>query len=334
MKIEASYVKKIAVLRALQLGDLLCSVPALRALRQAYPKAEIHLLSLPWAKSFAARFNRYVDVFHPFPGYPGLPEQLPDPPQVLKFLQEVQAGSFDLIIQMQGSGNYVNSMVVLMGGKHCAGFFLEGEFCPNEYLFMHYPKGIHEIKRHLSLMSFLGIPATGLGLEFPLTETDAEDIKGSGLQPSGRYVCIHPGSRGSYRQWPTSYFAAIADLCAMLGYTVVLTGTSEEQPIVDAVREQMTHDAVDAAGKTSLGAIAVLLKGSTLLVSNCTGVSHLAAALETPSVVISMDGEAERWAPLNRHLHKTLDWTTDPDFSTIREWCVQALEVSPTASTE
>ena len=79
----------------------------------------------------------------------------------------------------------------------------------------------------------------------------------------------------------------------------------------------MKHPPINAAGKTSLGAVGVLIKNSFALVSNCTGVSHIASALKTKSIVISLDGEPDRWAPLNKELHTTIDWTRTNDFKTV-----------------
>ncbi|MBO9684340.1 MAG: glycosyltransferase family 9 protein [Flavisolibacter sp.] len=318
MKLQPSEIKKIAVFRALQLGDMLCAVPALRALHHAYPEAEITLLGLPWAQSLVDRFPDYIHSFKHFPGYPGLPEQQLHPKTFTAFLEDVQSEEYDLVLQMQGNGSIVNPMIELFGGKYPAGFCLENDYCPDKNLFLTYPTGIHEIERHLALMKHLGIESAGKQMEFPLYKKDYDDLEALTFSiPQKKYVCVHPGSRGTWRQWPPKYFAELANYCSQQNLKVVLTGTKGELHIVDEVKKHLVEDPLVAAGKTSIGAVGVLIKNAALLISNCTGVSHMAAAFETPSIVISMDGEPERWAPLNRQLHRTIDWTKTPEFNSV-----------------
>jgi len=329
MKLPSSEIKKIAVFRALQLGDMLCVIPAIKALRFAYPDAEIILISLPWARSLTERFNKYFDGFIHFPGYPGLPEQKLEPKAFTAFLTDVQIREFDLAIQMQGNGSIINPMVELFGAKHTAGYSIEGHYAPENGLFMPYPDHGHEIERHLSLMEFLGVESQGSDLEYPLTTQDYDDLDELHLniEPK-KYVCIHPGSRGAWRQWPVKYFAALADYCMEQGYKVVLTGTKDEADIIDAVISNMRYEPINTAGKTSMGAVGALIQNAAMLISNCTGVSHVASAFKTPSIVISMDGEPQRWGPLDKRVHRTINWLQSPDFHLVFRETVELVSLA------
>jgi len=314
MTFPAETIRKIAVFRALQLGDMLCAVPAFRALRAAYPNAEIILLGLPWGQSFTERFARYFDGFIHFPGYPNLPEQPFDQLAWQQFVSRMRSEGFDLILQMQGNGSIVNEMLRDLQAGAVAGFHTEGNEGNPEY-FVQYPQGISEIHRHLLLMEHLGIPSQDDYLEFPILDEEIGRLHEKlPLPVRERFVCVHPGSRGAWRQWPPSHFACLADQCAGMGYQVVVTGTAGEAPITQEVIGQMDYPAIDLTGQTGLGEIGQLIREADLLISNCTGVSHIAAAVQTPSIVISMDGEPERWGPLNKQLHKTIDWTRRTDF--------------------
>lgn len=300
--------KSIVVLRALQLGDLLCAVPAFRALRAALPGARIALLGLPWARSFVERFGFYLDEFIEFPGYPGFPEQPNNVDRFPSFLTEVQSLRFDLAIQMQGSGAISNSLIALLGASSCAGYYLPGHYRPDRDLFLEYPTSEPEVWRHLRLMEFLGIPLQGDELEFPFCDLDWKEFYQLTDQFNIRtdYICIHPGARSADRRWPVERFARLADGLACYGAQLVLTGSMHEATLTRAVAEAMNCPAVDLAGETSLGSLAALISQARLVVSNDTGVSHIASALRTPSVVLFSASNPDRWAPLDEDLHRSV----------------------------
>jgi ADP-heptose:LPS heptosyltransferase len=296
---------RIAVFRALQLGDLLCAVPALRALHAEFPAARITLVGLPWARQLAARYRRYVYDFLEFPGFPGLPERAADPGSIKSFFKNAKAAGFDLVVQMHGSGEITNPLAVLMGGRHTAGFYRPGHFCPDAERFVEWRDDEHEVLRYLRLMERLGVPARGSALEFPLHDRDWSEWLALGL-PRERYAVVHPGSQLPSRRWPPERFAAVADALAEAGLRVVLTGTDGEAGLTGAVKGSMRFQPLDLTGKTTLGGLAALIARARLLVANDTGVSHIAAALGAPSVIVASGSDPRRWAPLDRRLHRVL----------------------------
>ncbi|HJU06212.1 MAG TPA: glycosyltransferase family 9 protein, partial [Nitrospiraceae bacterium] len=146
-------------------------------------------------------------------------------------------------------------------------------------------------------------------LEFPLTEADQASLarieQTQTLEP-GRYVCVHPGGRGRDRRWPPERFARIADAVAAKGLQIVITGTSEERALANAMLGSLQGPSVDLVGRTDLGTIGALLAGAKLLIANDTGVSHLAAALRVPSVIVTTGSDPVRWGPLDRRRHRVL----------------------------
>lgn len=301
-------INEILILRALQLGDLLCAIPAIRALKEACRNSRIVLIGLPGAAGFANRFSNYFSGFINFPGFPGLIEQPFNPADFTSFISSLRRRKADLFIQMHGNGTISNDISVMSHASRLAGYYIEG--CPRpDDLYMPYPEEVSEVKRHLKLMEFLGIPAAGEHLEFPVFDAEREQYlrfsRSLGLETGG-YVCVHPGARDVRRRWDPAKFAAIADAIAERGYRIVLTGARSESDTVAAVESAMRHPAVNAAGRTGLGELGLLIENARLLFTNDTGVSHIAAATGTPSIVVFLISDPVRWAPANASLHRVI----------------------------
>jgi ADP-heptose:LPS heptosyltransferase len=300
--------RRIVVFRALQLGDMLCSVPALRALRNAAPQAHIALIGLPWAQAFVERFADLIDELIVFPGAVGFPEQVESNAGLPEFFSRMRARRFDLSIQLHGSGGVANDLLLELGARAHAGFVQPVE-PERQGCFIGWPDDLPESERYLALTEALGAPAIQRQLAFPLSRRDGEEyaelVAAHGVEAQ-RLVLIHPGAQLPSRRWPTERFAAVADNLAVDGWQVAVTGTAAEASLTGAVLGAMTAPALYLAGATSLGGLAALVAHARLVVCNDTGISHIAAAVATASVVIASGSDTRRWAPLDSLRHRVL----------------------------
>lgn len=299
--------KRIAIFRALQLGDMLCAVPALRALRQAWPEAHITLIGLPWATRFVERFSTLIDELVVFPGAPGFPEQEETGAGLPPFYATMRARRFDLAIQLHGSGGPANEIVRRFGARMCAGFHQPHE--APEPGFIPWPDDLPEPHRYLALVRTLGIEAHDDSLWFPLSLHDRCEYEAlearHGIEPE-RLILLHPGAQLASRRWPPARFAEVADALSARGWQIAITGTSNEAAITAAVLGAMAAPALHLTGATTLGGLAALVARARLVVCNDTGISHVAAAMRTPSTVIASGSDTRRWAPLDRTRHRVL----------------------------
>lgn len=324
--LRAPDVREILVFRALQVGDMLCAVPALRALRAARPAARITLIGLPWAEQFASRYSSLVDDFIPFPGHPSLPERAPEVDRWPSFIAQLRARRADLALQLHGSGEASNSIVNEFGARLTAGYSRQPD--RDGPTFVRWPEHGHESLRLLSLVRALGAPPVSESLAFPVREADQAELRASGVtdEIGGRdYLCVHAGARNLRRCWPAACFAEVADgIADASGLTVVLTGTDHEHAVAAEVASRMRHPAINAARTFTIGAMGALIGGARLMVCNDTGASHLATALQVRSVVVFGRSDVERWAPTDRQRHRRV---IDPDGQQAAQVLREALDL-------
>lgn len=331
--------RRIAVFRALGLGDLLCATPALRALRRRFPEAHISLVGQAWAQDLVDRLDS-IDGFIAFPGHPALPEPGPAPQAWPAFCEAMRARQLDLVVQLHGSGRLTNGLVTQWGARRVAAFHEPDLPPPDPLLAVPWPTHGSEAHRLMKLIDVLGDeartetrtetqtpmrqdPLARWRLDFPLTPADhaaaLQLLRTHGLQDDERYVCIHLGSQLPSRRWPLARFAEVAHALAEQGHRLVLTGVPSERALGEALRATLDADmdtagrpaCIDLIGQTTLWSLGALIRDAALLVCNDTGVSHVAAAVGTPSVVISCGADVSRWAPMDAARHRVL-WADEP----------------------
>ncbi len=280
------HVRKIAVLRANSLGDFIFVLPALDALRAAYPDAEIILLGREWHRAFLTgrpgAINRVIVVSKEWDSVAGWRDT---PPEVIaaSFAPLVNE-RFDLAVQLHGGGRNSNPFIARLGARVTAG--LKAPDAPPLDYWVPYVYYQPEVARYLEVVARVGAPAVTLEPQVAITEADRAEARLAVPETGAPLVALHPGAMDPRRRWPPTLFAAVGDALAAMGATVVVTGTPDERDTIAATIGAMQTPAHNLCGKLSLGGLAALLARCRLVIANDTGPLHLALAVGTPTVGI------------------------------------------------
>ncbi len=260
----------LVVLRALGIGDLLVTVPALRGLRNAFPEHRITLAAPRWLGDLVP-LTGAVDRLMPTSGLGALRWPGAAPEVAVNLHGSGPESIADL--RATGAGRLVTH-------RHPDFPDLAGPV---------WHEDTHEVTRWCDLLAWYGIPAdpTDLALDRPALPSHAPGA-----------VVVHPGAKEPARRWPPDRFAAVARACAHAGHRVVVTGDADERKLTETVARQADlPPAAALGGRLDLTGLAALVAGAALVVSNDTGVGHLATAYGTPSVLLFGPTPPARWGP-------------------------------------
>lgn len=254
------------VLRALGLGDLLVSVPALRALRRARPDHEVVLAAPEWLRPVVG-LTGCVDTLLPVAGLEALP----------------YAGPLDLAVNLHGRGPQSHALLDALAPGHRVGHAAPGWDGPV------WVDDTVERVRWVAVLRHHGIDGDPADVGLARPEL-------AGPAPPGAVV-VHVGAAYGSRSWPAERFAAVVRALAV-DHRVVLTGSAAERHRAESIaRSAGLPDAANLAGCTDLVQLAALVAGAALVMSVDTGAAHLATAYATPSVVLFGPAPPSRWGP-------------------------------------
>lgn len=281
-------IERIAVLRPGAIGDHVFLMPALTALRAAYPHAQLTLIGRRWHREFLHGRPGPVDEVLELPTVPGVGAPagaVEDLRATEAFVASMQARRFDLALQLYGGGGHSNPFLRRLGARIDAG--LRAADAPALDVSLDYRPWQNERLRLLEAVSLVGAPAAELAPRLAVTAADAAALaaEAAGL-PEGPVVVLQPGATDPRRHWPPERFAAVGDALAGQGARIVLNGSADETALTGAVAQAMRRPVLDLGGRLSLSALSALLARAALVVSNDTGPLHLAQAIGVPTVGI------------------------------------------------
>ncbi|MBN2432595.1 MAG: glycosyltransferase family 9 protein [Acidobacteria bacterium] len=286
--------RRILVARLSAVGDVVRTIPAVRAVRHLFPDAEIH-----WLVE-----DRCAAVLEGLPDIRRLvlvPRRLfhrGSPPArahaLVRFLGELRATRYDLYLDFHGllkSALYGwlagiprrvgYSAVLAREGSHR--FYTETVAAVTARL-SRYERNFL-IPRHFDpslTMERPGLPLTAAERDFA-----RRFMAQAGLAPCGFFL-LHPGTspRGRYKQWPPERFAALADLLReSTGQPAVISWGPGEEELAETVRARCRTESM-VMPPSSLRELSAVIGQARLCVANDSGPLHMASALGTPVVTV------------------------------------------------
>ncbi len=309
-----SDVKKIAVLRANGLGDFVFVIPALEALRAAYPQAEIVYLGAPWhmpiLNAGPQRRMDAVDRAMTIPETDGvlITNGRIDYQAQAAFFAQMQSEQFDLAFQMHGGGRSSNPFVKRLKPRISFGAVDGDSSRPDRWIPYRFYQ--HEILRNLEVAALAGAQALGIEPRLRVLPEDL-DVAAPVLERLRRaFIVIHPGSTDQRRMWPEVGYARVADyIIKNLGMDVVLTGTDTEMVQVERIIQLMDETPVNACGRLPLPGLLGLLSRAQLMLTNNTGPLHLALATGARAVGLFWSEQSLNTLPLSRErFYPLISW--------------------------
>ena len=287
-------VKKILCVRLDNLGDVLMSTPAMRALATRFPQAQLSVM----VSSSGAAMAPFLPDVDEFIVYDAPWVKQPQPGDVatdLDMLTRLRAGAFDAAVIFT-----VYSQSALPAALFCrlAGIpriLAHARENPYELLSNWTPDslpadgGRHEVQRQLDLVAQVGARLTDPRLIFSLRERDRQNMRDKlaahGVDPDDTLIVVHPGATAASRRYPAEYFAlAVRRLAAQVDGRILLTGTASEHLLASTIGKASLVAPVNLAGALTLGEFAALIASSAVLISNNSSPVHIAAAMGTPVV--------------------------------------------------
>lgn len=260
-------VRRIAVLRPNAVGDFVFALPALHALKQTYPQAELVLIGKDWHRAFLEGRPGPVDRVVEVPAVPGVgmpvdasahafadtsADTSAEREASARFIERMRGERVDLALQMFGGGLYSNPFLLQCGARLTVGWRAPDAAPLDRWLPYREP-----VNRRLALLEIAGLAGAWPG-PLPLPElavTDQDRARAAQVLPpraGERLVILQPGSTDPRRCWPADRFAALGDLLAGEGAHIVINGSPAEAALVRSVAEGMRHRATVLAGGQAL----------------------------------------------------------------------------------
>ncbi len=283
---------KILVIRGGAIGDFILTLPAITALRRQFPEAHLEVLGYPHIAQLAVA-GGLVDRVQPIEarGLAGFFARngVLDP-ALMDYFSE-----FDLIISYLFDPDGIFKTNV---GRSLHGQFIVGPHRPNEAAGIHATRIYLKPLEHLAIFDADSVPRLTLNPQ-PLPRGRAASLRGSTLNQ----LALHPGSGSEKKNWPeTKWAAVIQQIVTTTDWNLLLVGGEAEGERLQRLKTKLPPARCSVAQSLPLAELAQRIQSAAAFVGHDSGITHLAAAVGVPCVVLWADTLEEVWRPQGEQL--------------------------------
>lgn len=294
----ARHPESLLVVRLGAMGDVIHTMPAVAALRQALPNIKMGwVIEERWSELLCTKdaprsgprspARPLVDFVHCVDTKTwrkSLPAQSTRQ-QISAAVREIRRQHYEVVVDFQGA---IKSAIVarIAGGKTIFGMDQARE-APARLFYQHRvaTRGSHVVDQYHSLAEAVTrMPLPKMQPEFPCDESAERKIADQIKEWGPNLILINPGAGWSGKQWPTERYGEVARALREMDHTVLINAAPSEQELANAVRESSDNTATPIS--CSIAELIALTRRARLFLGGDTGPLHLAAALQIPVVAI------------------------------------------------
>jgi heptosyltransferase-2 len=265
------------------IGDAVLAIPAMKAVRERFPQAQITLLVRPWVAG--------IFTSAPFIDRVWSDDKPSNLTEWARITKKIRGSRFDLALLLPNS--FESALMMFLGGvPQRIGYATDGRRWMLTDSLTPSAGSQHQMHYYLELVKVLSAGAERPSIEIQATGKERADarrlLSDEGMPSGAPFLVLNPGAAyGSAKRWHEDRFAIVADTLAQdLGLSVALIGSERERLIAEQIRNRMQTRATLLSGKTSLETLIGVLAESSLMITNDSGPMHIAAALGVPTVAV------------------------------------------------
>lgn len=288
-KIDKATVRRILVRATNWVGDAVMTLPALEAIRENFPGSSITVLGKLWMLPLLENHpavDRVITLRKEGP-------YLADFVEMIRVIGKIRRQRFDLAILFQNA--FEAALLAYLGragfrlgyNTDGRGFLLSHRIIRNDEVLK-----VHQVEYYLSILRAMDWEAGSRDPSLYVDKKYIEDARrmmdSNGIKQDDFLMGLSPGAIfGEAKRWPPERFARIGDWAAeRWGAKVVVMGSQKEMDICKVLTDSMNHRPVNLCGRTSLSEAMGVISLCRFFVTNDSGLMHMAAALDVPTVAV------------------------------------------------